>query len=729
MEMFSLLRVELHRLLRNRLTWLAAALTALAPLAGYSFYRHTFGDSMSALYLANPMLAGGMAGTVLFALLMLCSLDQPMRNGTSALVETMLSPMAMNAVRLLAVMTCGILTALSAGLLYLPYTAWKLNIVFSFSGYWLSVILFLLSGLIMGAVLAAAAIQITGRLDVSILAVLAGLVFSQGRWCSQYFLAQWNVPLVSTLSDAFGSAVVWRTALYSRLVWLCILGGVWLLSLLCVRQYGKGVFASFLRHAGKPAVPAIALTALGLGAMLWQKQPFVDHSPEDWPSYVEEDRYNRYLFTDGTEIQASIDSFLLGTISGRAVYQLRNTSGREQKLYLDLNSGYQVRSITANGRKLAVEDLKNDYIASRELSCVLPSDPEITLTIEYGGMPRIWNAQESLLSGDSISGSGIELSGSAVAPTLGACAVIGDENAPVTLKITLPDSLTPVSTGSAEKLSENGDGTASWLISDQGTDRLRFFAGDYISTELATGSGMPIRFYYSRKYQSRLENGAIGLMEQAVAYCAEHYGPRSFTEDKPFKIVQMSAFLFGGFANRNISGMGETYFSDENLADPDKGAAGAEVLAHEIIHQWWGLGATLYDPEDNLWNDEGITVYTTYRLMNQIMGSGYAKENYVDKWIDTVSDQQASFYDRHPEYLNRLPERYAGEISAARSAAGWYDGNALMIYRASQKLGEERLDGILSHLYTDCMTGDSEAITLDDFLEACGLEKGEIGRE
>lgn len=729
MKIFSLFRVELHRLLHNRMAWLAAALTALAPLAGYSFYRHTFGNSMSALYLANPMLAGGMAGTILFALLMISTLEQPMRNGTSALVETMVSPMAMHAVRLLAVMTYAALTALAVGLLYLPYTAWKLNIVFSFSDYRLAVILFLLSGLIMGAVLAAALIQITGRLDVSILAVLSGFIVSHGRWCSQYFLAQWNVPLVSTMSDAFGSAIVWRTALYSRLVWLCILGGVWLLSLLCVRQYGKGALGSLIHHAKRPVLPAIALSALGLGALLWQIQPFVDHSPEDWPSYVEEDRYNQYLFTDSTELEASIDSYLLGTLSGRAAYRLRNTSGREQRLYFDLNSGYRVRSITANGRELDVEDLGNDYIASRELSCILPQDPEITLIIEYGGMPRIWNAQENLLSGNSISGSGIELSGSNVAPTVGACAAIGDESTPITLKITLPDNLTPVSTGSTQKISENGDGTSSWLISDQGTDRLRFFAGDYISTELATGSGMPIRFYYSRKYQSRLENGAIGLMEQAVAYCTEHYGPRSFTEDKPFKIVQMSAFLFGGFANRNISGMGETYFSDENLADPDKGAADAEVLAHEIIHQWWGLGATLYDPEDDLWNDEGVTVYTTYRLMNRIMGSDYAREHYVDKWMDTVSEQQASFYDRHPEYLDRLPERYAGEIRAARSAAGWYDGNALMIYRAAQKLGEDRLDGIWSRLYTDCMTGDSQSITLGDFLEACGLEKGEIGRE
>ena len=42
MNASSLFRVEFGRLMRNRLAWLAAALTALAPIAGYSFYHPTF---------------------------------------------------------------------------------------------------------------------------------------------------------------------------------------------------------------------------------------------------------------------------------------------------------------------------------------------------------------------------------------------------------------------------------------------------------------------------------------------------------------------------------------------------------------------------------------------------------------------------------------------------------------------------------------------------------------
>ena len=63
---------ELTRLLRGRLTWLAAALTVLSPLAGLTVYRSASADTMQSLYVANPALAGGVLGGLLFALLTLC---------------------------------------------------------------------------------------------------------------------------------------------------------------------------------------------------------------------------------------------------------------------------------------------------------------------------------------------------------------------------------------------------------------------------------------------------------------------------------------------------------------------------------------------------------------------------------------------------------------------------------------------------------------------------------
>ena len=176
------------------------------------------------------------------------------------------------------------------------------------------------------------------------------------------------------------------------------------------------------------------------------------------------DRFHEHLTTESTSLNVTIDSFLMGTLSGEASWQIRNNSGSPQELYFNLNSGYRVRSITANGEPLPFEDLKNDYIASRELRCTLPADEEISLVITYGGMPRIWNAQERELSGNYISSRGIYLASHHLAPTVAGCAPVEDEDTPVTLTITLPAAMTPVSTGSPKQLSDNRDGTVSWVI-------------------------------------------------------------------------------------------------------------------------------------------------------------------------------------------------------------------------------------------------------------------------
>ncbi len=726
MSYFSLLRVETGRLLRSRVSWLLSGLAALSPLAGYLWYRPAIGDSMSTLYLANPMLTGGLAGCILFALLILWSLDKPRKSGTTTLTDAMVSPLAMNSAKLLAVLLLALLTTVAVGLAYLPYTVWKLDIVFSLSDYILSLLLLFLSGPVMGALFTCAVYQVVGRLDLSLVATLAALIFSRTVQ-GEFFLWQWSVPLAPALSDAFGSAIVWRTALYSRLVWLCLFGGFWLLSLLCVRQYGKGLGGSLLRHARRAWAPALALLLLAGGGGLWQRQPFMDHSPADWITYEKADHTNEALSLRGAELSVQVESYLLGTLSGTATYQLHNLSGQPQNLYFELNPGYKVRSVSANGKSLSWTDCKNDYIASRELLCTLPAQEDITLEITYDGSPRVWNEQQSQLSGSYLSADGLSLASIHLAPTVGNCAA-SEETAQVRLHISLRDDLTLVSSGSTQMVGDNGDGTREWLATDTGTDRMRLYAGDYVRVDLE-GGGMPIQFYYSRKYQERLDGmDAIQMMENVIAYCTEHYGPRSFTEDKPFKIIQLTVFEFGGFANSNISGMGEIYFSDRNLSDSEKGAGSADVLAHEIVHQWWGLGASLMDPEDNYWSDEGITTYTTYRILRELRGAEYANQNYMEKWKQEVDDNNKNFYLRHPEYLEQLPARYQNDINASCNAVNRYSGNALMIHRAAERLGEEAVDQIWAQLYQQGGTEFPPYITAGDFFAACELEEGEISR-
>ena len=121
---------------------------------------------MASLYLANPMLTGGLIGAAAFALLMLASLEKPRRSRIAAITDAALSPLRLAAVRLFSVLAMAVLTVLATGLLYLPYTWYKLDIVFSLGDYWLATALILLSGPVMGTLLAAAVDQFAYRLDI-----------------------------------------------------------------------------------------------------------------------------------------------------------------------------------------------------------------------------------------------------------------------------------------------------------------------------------------------------------------------------------------------------------------------------------------------------------------------------------------------------------------------------------------------------------------------------------
>ena len=111
-------------------------------------------------------------------------------------------------------------------------------------------------------------------------------------------------------------------------------------------------------------------------------------------------------------------------------------------------------------------------------------------------------------------------------------------------------------------------------------------------------------------------------------YCTEHIGPLFIGKDGKLKLVQTTAYMFGGYAAKDMSAISETSFSEDVLQDPWLGASVSEVMAHEIIHQWWGLGAMFDDDYEGEWSSEGLTVYTTYRLMKEKYGDVCKKELY-----------------------------------------------------------------------------------------------------
>ena len=87
---------------------------------------------------------------------------------------------------------------------------------------------------------AAAAHQFTQRLDLSLALFAAFAGLSLTVWREQWQLC-WLNPCVWAVSDDFTNIRLLRSVGYVRLTWALALMGLWGLSYLCVRRYGKAV--------------------------------------------------------------------------------------------------------------------------------------------------------------------------------------------------------------------------------------------------------------------------------------------------------------------------------------------------------------------------------------------------------------------------------------------------------------------------------------------------------
>ena len=726
MRTLKLFPLELGRLLRSRLTWLIVLLSVVSPALGLVLYKPATASTMLSMYLANPALTGGVAGGILFGLLTVFELDRANRSRVDILIDAVVSPLSTALVRLCSLAVTALLTLGITMLVWLPISRVLIGSVFDGLDYFLAYLLFMGLAMPLGILAAASAYQFTRRTDLSIVLFAALAALSLTVWAENWQLC-WLNPCVWALSDDFSNFRIFRSVAWMRLTWLAALAGVWTLSWLCIRQYGKGIFGSLARSARRIYRPAIAALLLVGSVAAYAEQPIVDNSnPDETVMSFYELEYLDGVVCTSREVDVRPDTSA-GTTSGTATFRFDNTSGKAQDAAFGVKPGYDILSVRANGED--VPYTVSDYQEYNEalLEVTLPAGEEIELVIEYGGYPRENRNTATIQGSTEISSEYICLENAALSPRL--MNVMPDENMyPTTVEITVPGHMTvvPFNSSEAEKVSENGDGTATWRYEYNGTGGI-LYAGDYVCEEIEAG-GITIEFYYGRKHQSVMEAaGATDAVKAVVDYCTEHYGSLSFGTGGTLKLIQ-SRVSGGGYASNGASLLDEADFTAENLGNDSKGAAAGEVMIHELVHQWWGL-ANMFDTSDSgsPWSAEGLTVYTTYRIVKELYGEDYAREHYVEQWQSSVDDYYLNFYVRNPDYLASLPEAEQLEISNSLAYVRQYCEMPLKILKAEQLVGgEDAMDEILSSLFNRELDPIYPYLTYQEFLDACDLTEEDL---
>lgn len=728
MKTLRLFPLEFGRLLRSRLTWLVMLLTVLGPVAGLYLYQPAE-STMNSLYLANPAIAGGIIGGILFGLLSIFELDRTCRSRADVLIDTAVFPQTAALTRLLALLAAAVLTTVLTMLVWLPVSMGLIGVVFDLVDYVLAYLLFMGLALPLGVLAASSAYQFTRRTDLSLALFAAFCGLSLTVWVEKWQLC-WLNPCVWALSDDFSNFRLFRSVAYMRLTWLAGLAGVWAVSYLCIRQYGKGAFGSLARSIRRVYRPVIAAVLLACSGVAYVAQPMVDNSnPDQMAMTFYEMAYLDGVICTGRSAQVFPD-ISDGTVRGKASYSFENSSRQEQRVAFGVTPGYTISNVQANSE--AVPFSVGDYQEFNEalLEVTLPAKAQIELTMEYSGFPRENRNLSSDQGNAEISGTYLQLENATLSPRL--LNVLPDENIyPTKMEITLPASMVAIPFGSsrAEMAAEHENGTKTWRWDDIGTGGI-LYAGDYIRENIQAG-GMNIEFYYGRKHQEIMEQvNAADAVRDVVEYCTAHYGKLSFSNGETLKLIQ-SRIAGGGYAADGASLLDEADFTIASLRDTSKGSVPGETFIHELVHQWWGLGNMFDIPEpDSPWSAEGLTVYTTYRIVKELYGEEYAQTHYIDQWKQEVDDYYLNFYVRHPKYLDMLPEGERLRISNSLSGMRQYSEMPLKLLKAEQLVGgEEAMDQVLRDLFNREIDPIYPYLTYDEFLSACALTEEDLNLE
>ena len=718
--------LEVSRLLQSRLTWLILLLTVISPVAGLTLYKSATAETMLSMYLANPAIAGGVVSGILFGLLTVYELDRSGRSRVDILMNAIASPMRSALIRMLALIVTSLLGLFLAMLVWLPITFAQAGSVLDMTNYCLAYLLFMGLSLPCSILAAAACYQFTQRADLSIVLFAAFAGLSLTIWSDNWQMC-WLNPCVWALSDDFTNFRIFRSVAYMRLTWLAALSGVWILSWCCIRQHGKGILGSLLRSSRRVYRPVIAVLLIVCSGVAYAAQPIVDHSNPDETamSFLEIPYLEGVVCTERTA-EVYPDT-VAGTVTGMATYRFLNSSGQAQTAAFGVTPGYTVSSVKANGEDVPFSVGEYQEFNEAMLEAEIPAAEDVELVVEYSGFPQESRNMSIMQGSAEISDEYICLENAALAPRL--MNVMPDEGMyPATIEITLPKGMTviPFCASEAEIISEHEDGTATWRYEDNGTGGI-LYAGDYICEEIEAG-GITIEFYYGRKHRSVMESaGAVDAVRAVVDYCTEHYGPLSFGMGDTLKLIQ-SRVAGGGYAADGASLLDEADFTTANLGDPGKGAGSGEVMIHELVHQWWGL-ANMFDSsnETDSWSAEGLTVYTTYRIVKELYGEDYAKQYYVDQWQEEADDYYLNFYVRNPEYLERLPEEKRLEVLGSLTHVRQYCEMPMKILKAEQLVGgEEAMDQILHELFNRELDPYNPYLTYQNFLDACGLGEEDL---
>ena len=268
---------ETGRLCRTKQTWLLIAVMVLGPvLTATDFFglgSRVYDTAISNVLMFNPAKLSLYIGAFSIMVFTLLQLRKLYSGGTYIIVESAVNPVAQILLQTLAICVIVVASVCAALLVLCPYTAIVMKELFSFAKFLRTWVYVYLLGLLITALLTSGVFLILRNFEVSLILMSALMLFSISRPTESYYLTHWLQTSVTSLTDGTESTLRFKIMLYTRLVGGLAGIGAYMLGLLCVRRYSRGILGSVMKNVRHAAIPLLLVVSIGGSAICVKNDP------------------------------------------------------------------------------------------------------------------------------------------------------------------------------------------------------------------------------------------------------------------------------------------------------------------------------------------------------------------------------------------------------------------------------------------------------------------------
>jgi hypothetical protein len=176
--------------------------------------------------------------------------------------------------------------------------------------------------------------------------------------------------------------------------------------------------------------------------------------------------------------------------------------------------------------------------------------------------------------------------------------------------------------------------------------------------------------------------------QSALRYCNSHFGKYPY---KKLVVANSSIGLGGAMESPMFITMPpDLPFTPENVRLDEW------IIIHELVHQWW-YGIVASNEAEEAWLDEGMTTYTTRKIMENEYGT---KGNVIDVWGIKISDRNlAKLSYTASAKVDPIVKPSWESLNQNSYAVNVYYKTSLVLDLLESLVGEENMGRFLKEYY------------------------------